>query len=86
MIHDVVRGDDFEPDYDLMRDLALESDDDDLVEDDPEPDDELVLRLLSGTTRLIPNSPLVRYLTPEEERKARRNLQPFCEAEGRHNS
>ena len=67
--------DDFEPDYDLMRELALEPDDDDLVDpddDDLEPDDDLVLRLLRGTTRDDPKSPLVRYLTAEEEHESRK--------------
>jgi hypothetical protein len=69
--------DDFEPDYDLMRELALEPDDDELVDpddDELEPDDELVLRLLRGTTRKDSKSPLVRYLTAGEERESRKAL------------
>jgi hypothetical protein len=70
-----VDEDDLEPDYDAMRLLELEPDADDLVDpddDDLEPDDELVLRLLRGTTRDDPKSPLVRYLTAEEERESRK--------------
>jgi len=68
--------DGFEPDYDVIRELALEPDDDDLVDpdDEVEPDDELVLRLLRGTTRVDPKSPWVRYLTAKEERESRKAL------------
>ena len=67
--------DDFEPDYDAHARTSLEPDDDDLVDpddDDLEPDDDLVLRLLRGTTRDDPKSPLVRYLTAEEEHESRK--------------
>ena len=74
MTYDVAE-DDFEPDYDLMRLFGLEPDDAELVEtddDDLELDDELVLRLLRGTTRIDPKSLLVRYLTLEEERESKK--------------
>ena len=55
--------------------LRLNQTTDDLVDpddDDLEPDDDLVLRLLRGTTRDDPKSPLVRYLTAEEEHESRK--------------
>ena len=81
MTHDVAE-DDFEPDYDLMRDFALELVDHEIVEVEPEPDDELILRLLSGTTRLKPNSPLVRYLTADEERESKKELAALLRSGG----